>query len=56
MIRALDYRATWPQIRHWRRGTISAPQWARDLIASKIAARRRADAENESAARLANNP
>lgn len=39
MIHALDNRATWIQIRHWRRGTGRVPQWARDLILDKIAKR-----------------
>lgn len=50
MIHALDNRATWIQIRHWRRGTGRVPQWAKELLASKIAARRQADEQNESAA------
>ena len=32
MIRAFDNRATWIMIRHWRRGTGRAPQWAKDLL------------------------
>ena len=40
MIRALDWRATWSQIREWRRGRVRAPEWARDMIREKIAARR----------------
>jgi hypothetical protein len=39
MIRALDYRATWYQIKDWRRGWRAAPQWAIDLINRKIDSR-----------------
>ena len=39
MRHALDNRASWPSIRHWRRGTRQAPQWAVDLINRKIADR-----------------
>lgn len=48
MIAALDYRATWIQIRHWRRGTGRVPQWAKNLVAAKIANRRRRDEQAES--------
>ncbi|MFA5897674.1 MAG: hypothetical protein WC829_01045 [Hyphomicrobium sp.] len=53
MVEALDNRATWIQIRHWRRGTGRVPQWAKDLIASKIAKRRQLDADAESRVRAA---
>lgn len=36
MLRALDNRATWIQIRHWRRGNAPAPKWAIDLLNTKI--------------------
>lgn len=36
---ALDNRATWQQIRHWRRGTIAAPAWAVKILTDKLAAR-----------------
>ena len=39
MIRALDTRATYYQIRDWRQGYRPAPQWARDLLQTKIAHR-----------------
>lgn len=39
MLNALDGRATWPQIREWRRGRAQAPKWAIDLINHKIDAR-----------------
>lgn len=39
MLKALDDRATWPQIREWRRGRATAPKWAADLINEKIDAR-----------------
>ena len=39
MIRALDNSATWGQIKHWRAGRRRPPQWAIDLLASKIDAR-----------------
>ena len=37
MRRALDNRATWHQIKDWRRGWRPAPQWAKDLLAQKLA-------------------
>ena len=40
MVRALESRATWSQIREWKRGRRRAPQWAIDLLREKIAARR----------------
>jgi hypothetical protein len=36
MILALDNRATWNQIKDWRRGWRRAPQWSLDLLARKI--------------------
>lgn len=36
MITALEDRATWSQIRHWRRGEISAPAWAVELLTNKL--------------------
>ena len=33
---ALNQRATDHQIRDWRRGKVSPPQWAVDLIATKL--------------------
>lgn len=53
MLDALDGRATWDQIRHWRRGNARVPQWAKDLLADKIAKRRQLDASGESEARAA---
>ena len=47
LLKALDNRATWNQIRHWRRGTGRVPQWAVDLLANKIAARRAKDSHVE---------
>ena len=41
MLAALDGRANWTTLRAWRRGETRAPQWAVDLINSKIDARRR---------------
>lgn len=49
MIRALEGRATWGQVRQWRRGVARAPQWARRLVAEKLAARRARDLEAENA-------
>ncbi len=36
MLAALDYEATWTQIRVWRRGYRRAPQWAIDKVNAKI--------------------
>lgn len=36
MVTALDGRATYPAIRHWRHGTRQAPKWALDLLRSKL--------------------
>ena len=44
MIRALDYRATWNQIRHWRRDNAKAPQWALDLLDMRLAEKERSAA------------
>lgn len=38
MVAALDNRAHYGAIRHWRRGTRRAPQWARKLLAAKLRA------------------
>lgn len=32
---ALDYRATWGQIKHWRAGRHGVPQWAIDTLREK---------------------
>lgn len=39
MRRALDNQASWDSIRHWRRGTRPAPQWAVDLLNKKLTER-----------------
>ena len=39
MVAALDARATWLQIREWRRGNARAPLWALDLLDKKMAER-----------------
>lgn len=39
MLAALDHKATWAQIRAWRRGENAAPQWAVDLLRRKLRAR-----------------
>lgn len=39
MLSALDYRATWIQIRHWRRGTNRPPLWAINMLKMKLARR-----------------
>ena len=49
MLQALEGRATWGQIRSWRRGEARAPQWACDMLARKLAQRRARDLEAESA-------
>ena len=36
MVRALEGRATWGQIKHWRAGRRKAPAWALDLLNAKI--------------------
>lgn len=38
MVAALDGRATYTAIKHWRHGTRQAPQWARALLAAKLRA------------------
>lgn len=53
MLEALDGLATWSQIRGWRRGEARPPQWAKDLLADKIAKRRQLLASGESQARAA---
>lgn len=54
MVEALNGQATWIQIRHWRRGTNRVPQWARDMLARKLAEQRtRADRGIESLQRSA---
>jgi hypothetical protein len=40
---ALDNSATWGQIKHWRAGRRSAPQWAVDILKNKLARRHEAD-------------
>ena len=40
MLAALDWRASWEQIKHWRAGRRPAPQWAMDVLAQKARARR----------------
>jgi len=40
MLEALDGRATWEQIKHWRAGRRSAPKWALELLARKMSERR----------------
>ena len=40
ILAALNHEATWDQVRSWRRGRRAVPQWARELLASKLAARR----------------
>jgi len=52
MLQALEGRATWGQIRSWRRGEARAPQWACDMLARKLAQRRARDLEAESAVAL----
>ena len=37
---ALNYRATWPQIREWRRGRRRAPEWAIALLDRQIETRK----------------
>lgn len=39
MLAALDNRATWKQIRHWRRGTNRPPLWAIEMLKRKLARR-----------------
>ena len=39
MCAALEYQATWTQIRRWRRGIARAPQWAIDMVARKLSER-----------------
>lgn len=36
MVAALDNRASYSAIRHWRHNTRPAPQWARELLAAKL--------------------
>ena len=48
MLEALEGKATWSQIREWRRGRINAPQWARAVIATKLRERAANDLEAES--------
>ena len=38
MIAALDHRASFGMIRHWRAGRFAAPKWAIDLLIEKHAA------------------
>ena len=53
MLNALEGRATWSQIREWRRGRARAPQWALDLLAEKFARRRELAQRNDSFLRSA---
>ena len=39
ILAALDFEATWGQVRGWRKGRRNAPQWAIDKLRAKIAAR-----------------
>ena len=45
MLAALDNRATWQQVRAWRRARRGVPQWAIDLLDSKLA-KRQAELDN----------
>ena len=36
MLKALDNRASWPALRSWLRGDRGVPQWALDLLLSKL--------------------
>ena len=36
MVQALDCRASYDQIRHWRRGRRRAPQWAIELLTRQL--------------------
>ena len=49
MLEALEHRATWSQIREWRRDRARAPQWALDMLARKLALRQAHDFEAQSA-------
>lgn len=42
MLQALEGKATWSQVREWRRGRARAPQWAIVLLNKKIESRARA--------------
>lgn len=53
MLAALDYGASWGQIKHWRAGRRHVPQWVKDMLARKLAARRMADEQAESDIRAA---
>ena len=39
ILAALNHEATWDQVRSWRRDRRAVPQWARELLASKLAKR-----------------
>ena len=49
LLEALEGKATWSQIREWRRARAQAPQWARVMLARKLADRRAQDLEAENA-------
>jgi hypothetical protein len=38
MLQAVDNRASWPALRSWLRGERRVPQWALDLLLSKLSA------------------
>jgi len=39
MIAALDKQATWGQIKHWRAGRRKVPEWVKQKLKEKLAAR-----------------
>jgi len=39
ILAALNHEASWGQVREWRRARRAVPQWARELLASKLAKR-----------------
>jgi hypothetical protein len=45
MLQALERRATWSQIREWRRDRARAPQWALDMLEAKLRERAAGDLE-----------
>lgn len=53
MVAALDGGATIGQIRHWRAGRRRVPQWAKDLLAKKLADRAERSAKGKSDAEAA---
>ena len=48
MLAALDGKATWPQIRRWRRGNAQAPMWALEKLDQKMTARQNELARGQS--------